>query len=54
MSRGPIGARVTMAVTRLVMQYWGEGYQSIMRISKLELDLYSQATLMTSDKLAKP
>ena len=35
---GPIGARVTMAAARLVMQTWGEEYGEILRSSGLEVD----------------
>ena len=33
---GPIGARLTMAVYRLVMQSWHEHYREILKCSKIE------------------
>jgi hypothetical protein len=36
---GPIGARVTMAVSRLVMQHWAENYRAILERSGLEVRL---------------
>ena len=38
MEGGPIGARCTMAASRLVMQEWSEGYKSILIRSGLTLD----------------
>ena len=35
---GPIGARVTMACARLVMQDWGESYRKILEEAKLLVD----------------
>ena len=40
-SGGPIGARVTMAAARLVMQDWGENYRSSLERSKMEIGLLS-------------
>ena len=39
MEGGPIGARVTMAAARLVMQTWGESYRRILENSGLTVDL---------------
>ena len=36
-SGGPIGARVTMACSRLVMQEWSENYTKILEASKVEV-----------------
>ena len=38
MKGGPIGARVTMAASRLVMQSWSEAYKEILTNSGLEVD----------------
>ena len=40
MEGGPIGARLTMACSRLVMQEWGEGYREILDNSGVKT--YSQ------------
>ena len=39
-SGGPIGARVTMAAARLVMQEWSEAYRKILEDSGAELDAH--------------
>ena len=39
-SGGPIGARITMACSRLVMQQWGESYTSILLRSNIKLRLF--------------
>jgi hypothetical protein len=39
MGGGPIGARVTMAAARIVMQDWGEKYREILTRSGLEIRL---------------
>ena len=36
LSGGPIGARITMAVARLVMQNWKDKYNQILKASKIE------------------
>ena len=36
-SGGPIGARITMACSRLVMQEWSENYSKILEASKVEV-----------------
>ena len=36
---GPIGARVTMALARLVMQEWSEGYKKILENAGLEIEI---------------
>ena len=36
---GPIGARVTMAAARLVMQAWADGYRNILEEAGLIVDL---------------
>ena len=38
MEGGPIGARCTMAASRLVMQTWSEGYQAILDVSGVTTD----------------
>ena len=40
-SGGPIGARVTMAASRLVMIDWGEEYSSALKRSRMEIGLLS-------------
>ena len=40
-SGGPIGARVTMAASRLVMVDFGSNYRSALELSKMELALLS-------------
>ena len=37
---GPIGARLTMACSRVVMQDWGEGYMRILREAGLQVTLF--------------
>ena len=39
MEGGPIGARITMAASRLVMQEWAEGYRDI--LDRSEVTTYS-------------
>ena len=39
-SGGPIGARITMACSRLVMQQWGESYTKILLKSNIRLRLF--------------
>ena len=39
-SGGPIGARITMACSRLVMQQWGESYTKILLRSNIRLRLF--------------
>ena len=39
-SEGPIGARITMACSRLVMQQWGESYTNILLRSNIKLRLF--------------
>ena len=39
MEGGPIGARVTMAAARLVMQDWAEGYTAILEKAGVKVDL---------------
>jgi hypothetical protein len=39
MEGGPIGARITMAASRLVMQEWAEGYRDI--LDRSEVTIYS-------------
>ena len=39
-SGGPIGARITMACSRLVMQQWGESYTKILLKSNIKLRLF--------------
>ena len=41
LSGGPIGARVTMAAARIVMQDWSEQYSRILIKAKLEIWLFS-------------
>ena len=38
---GPIGARVTMCASRMVMQHWARGYSSILLQAGLRLPLFS-------------
>ena len=38
MEGGPIGARCTMAASRLVMQTWSEGYKAILDLSGVTTD----------------
>ena len=38
MEGGPIGSRVTMAASRLVMQEWSEGYLDILERSGMRID----------------
>ena len=38
-SGGPIGARVTMAAARIVMQQWGENYRIMLEVAKVEITL---------------
>ena len=38
MEGGPIGSRVTMAASRLVMQEWSEGYLDILERSGMRTD----------------
>ena len=40
-SGGPIGARVTMAASRLVMIDWGEHYERALSRSRMEIGLLS-------------
>ena len=40
-SGGPIGARVAMAASRLVLIDWGEDYSSALRRSRMEIGLLS-------------
>ena len=40
-SGGPIGARVTMAASRLVMQDWGSTYRVSLELAKMEVGLLS-------------
>ena len=39
MEGGPIGSRVTMAASRLVMQEWSEGYLDILERSGMRVDV---------------
>ena len=39
-SGGPIGARITMACSRLVMQQWGEAYTSVLLRSNIRLRMF--------------
>ena len=40
MSGGPIGARITMACSRLVMQQWGHAYTTILLKANIKLRLF--------------
>ena len=39
-SGGPIGARITMACSRLVMQQWGNAYTTILIKANIKLRLF--------------
>ena len=48
---GPIGCRITMAVSRLVMQEWADQYRVILERASLNIWLYGMVvTLMTGDR----
>ena len=40
-SRGPIGARLTMCAAQLVMQSWGSDYHASLELAKVEITLLS-------------
>ena len=48
MEGGPIGARVTMAASRLVMQVWAEGYRDILDKSGVTRDAHKATWTMAA------